>query len=177
MVLCPADHNNDSARRPPPGKKEETDMLNMIPYRANRTVAPRGLFDNFANDFFKPFFDGGFGGLMRPERAMNVDVRDDGDHYTLEADMPGVSKDELKVEVTGGVLTISADYDQKKEEKGEDERYVYRERRCGSVRRAFNVEGIREDDIAAEFKDGVLRLTLPKQEAPAAPETHAIEIQ
>ena len=148
-------------------------MFGMIPYRTSRNVAPRGLFDDFANDFFKPFV----GGMMRPEPSMKVDVRDDGDQYTLEADMPGVNKDNLKVEVADGILTISAEYDEKKEEKGEDDKYVYRERRCGSVRRSFNVEGIREDDITAEFKDGVLKLALPKQEEKALPEARTIMIQ
>ncbi len=152
-------------------------MFNIIPYRGNRSVAPRGFFDDFNADFFRPFFEGGFGAMMRPERAMKVDVRDEGYRYMLEADLPGVSKDDLKVEVSNGVLTISANYDQQKEEKDEEERYVYRERRCGSVSRAFNVEGIREEDISAEFRDGVLKLNLPKQEAKALPEARAIEIQ
>ena len=150
-------------------------MLNMVPYRSNRNVASRGFFDDFTSDFFKPLLDGF--GMIRPDQAMKVDVKDEGDRYTLEADMPGVSKDNLKVEVANGTLTISADYDEKKEEKGEDDKYVYRERRCGSMRRSFNVEGIREDDITAEFKDGVLKLTLPKQEVKAIPEARAIEIQ
>ena len=150
-------------------------MLNMIPYRSNRNVAPRGFFDDFTTDFFKPIFDGL--GMVRPEQAMKVDVKDEGDRYTLEADMPGVSKDDLKVEVANGMLTIAANYDESKEEKGEDDKYVYRERHCGSMRRAFNVEGIREEDITAEFKDGVLKLTLPKQEPKAIPETRAIQIQ
>lgn len=150
-------------------------MFGMIPYRSNRNIAPRGFFDDFTNDIFKPFYDSF--GMTRVEQAMKVDVRDEGDSYTLEADLPGVNKDNLKVEVSGGMLTISAEYDEKKEEKGEDDKYVYRERRCGSMRRSFNVEGIREDDITAEFKDGVLKLTLPKQEAKALPESRAIEIQ
>ena len=150
-------------------------MFGMIPSRSNRNVAPRGFFDDFTSDFFKPLLDGF--GMIRPDQAMKVDVKDEGDRYTLEADMPGVSKDNLKVEVANGTLTISADYDEKKEEKGEDDKYVYRERRCGSMRRSFNVEGIREDDITAEFKDGVLKLTLPKQEVKAIPEARAIEIQ
>ena len=150
-------------------------MLNMVPYRSNRNVAPRGFFDDFTSDFFKPLLDGF--GMIRPDQAMKVDVKDEGDRYTLEADMPGVSKDNLKVEVANGTLTISADYDEKKEEKGEDDKYVYRERRCGSMRRSFNVEGIREEDITAEFKDGVLKLILPKQEVKAIPEARAIEIQ
>ena len=117
------------------------------------------------------------GGCIGAENV-NVDMGQElGDKYTLEADMPGVSKDNVKVEIVGGMLTISANYDEKKEEKGEDDKYVYRERRCGSMRRSFNVEGIREDDITAEFKDGVLKLTLPKQETKALPETKAIEIQ
>lgn len=150
-------------------------MFGMIPYRSNRSVAPRGFFDDFTNDIFKPFYDSF--GMTRVEQAMKVDVRDEGDSYTLEADLPGVNKDNLKVEVSGGMLTISAEYDEKKEEKGEDDKYVYRERRCGSMRRSFNVEGIREDDITAEFKDGVLKLTLPKQETKALPESRAIQIQ
>ena len=150
-------------------------MFGMIPYRSNRSVAPRGFFDDFTSDIFKPFYDSF--GMTRVEQAMKVDVRDEGDSYTLEADLPGVNKDNLKVEVSGGMLTISAEYDEKKEEKGEDDKYVYRERRCGSMRRSFNVEGIREDDITAEFKDGVLKLTLPKQETKALPESRAIQIQ
>ena len=150
-------------------------MLNMVPYRSNRNVAPRGFFDDFTSDFFKPFFDGF--GMVRPDQAMKVDVKDEGDRYTLEADMPGVSKDDLKVEVANGTLTICADYDEKKEEKGEDDKYVYRERRCGSICRSFNVEGIREEDITAEFKDGVLSLNLPKQAQEEAPAARSIEIQ
>ena len=150
-------------------------MFNVIPYRSNHNVAPRGFFDDFTTDFFKPIFDGL--GMVRPEQAMKVDVKDEGDRYTLEADMPGVNKDDLKVEVANGMLTIAANYDENKEEKGEDDKYVYRERRCGSMRRSFNVEGIREDDITAEFRDGVLKLTLPKQEPKAIPETRAIQIQ
>jgi len=150
-------------------------MYGMIPYRNNRNVAPHGFFDDLTNDFFKPLFDGL--GMIRPEQAMKVDVRDEADRYILEADMPGVNKDNLKVEVANGVLTIAAGYDEKKEEKGEDDKYVYRERRCGSMRRSFNVEGIREDDITAEFRDGVLKLTLPKQEAKPIPEARAIQIQ
>ena len=151
-------------------------MFSMMPYRNGNNMMSRGLFEDFANDFFKPFFDGGFG-MTRSERGMRVDVKDEGDHFTLEADMPGVSKDDLKVEITGGVLTISARYNQEQEKKDEDEKYIYRERRCGGMSRSFNVEGIREDDISAEFRDGVLKLTLPKVEKPALPEARSIQIQ
>ena len=152
-------------------------MFNMMPYRANQNMAcreNRGFFEDFANDFFRPFF-GDFG-MMPAQRQMKVDVRDEGDKFVLEADMPGMKKDALKVEVNDGVLTISANYDETSEQKDDEKKYVYRERRSGSMSRAFNVEGIQEDGITAEFRDGVLTLNLPKQPEPEKPETHTIEI-
>ena len=155
-------------------------MFSVIPYRTSHNMVQRparGFFEDFSNDFFRPFFEGGFGEMMRAQSPMKVDVRDEGDHFLLEADMPGVSKDNVKVEVENGVLSLCAEYNQETGEKDENDRYVYRERRCGSMRRAFNVEGIREDGITAEFKDGVLRLTLPKEEEEAAPAARSIQIQ
>ena len=87
-----------------------------------------------------------------------------------------MKKDDLKVEVNDGVLTISADYDEHTEQTDEESKYVYRERRCGSMRQAFNVEGIREDGITARFQDGVLTLELPKCAPEEKPEAHTIEI-
>lgn len=152
-------------------------MFNMMPYRANQNITRRenrGYFEDFANDFFRPFF-GDFG-MMTEQRPMRVDVRDEGDRFVLEADVPGMKKDDLTVEVNDGVLTITANYDEHSEQKNEETKYVYRERRCGSMRRAFNVEGIQEEGITAAFKDGVLTLTLPKQVEAEKPETHTIEI-
>ena len=153
-------------------------MFSIIPYRTNQNMTRRenrGYFEDFANDFFRPFFADNFG-MMADQRPMKVDVKDDGDHYTLEADMPGMKKDDVKVEVNDGVLTISAEYN-KTEEKTEEDKYVYRERRFGSMSRSFNVEGIEENAITAEFKDGVLKLALPKCQPAPKPEAHAIEIQ
>ena len=153
-------------------------MFNMMPYRSNHNMTRndnRGYFEDFANDFFRPFFPESFG-MMAEQRPMKVDVRDEGDKFVLEADMPGMKKDDLKVEVKDGVLTIAASYDESKEEKNEETKYVYRERRCGSMSRAFNVEGIQEDGITAAFKDGMLTLELPKVAESEKPETHTIEI-
>ena len=154
-------------------------MFSIIPYRTDCNMARRenrGYFEDFANDFFRPFFADNFG-MMAAQKPMKVDVRDEGDHYVLEADMPGMKKDNLKVEVNDGLLTISAEYNETSEQKQDEDKYVYRERRCGSMSRSFNVEGIREQDITAEFRDGVLTLQLPKCEPAPKPEVHAIEIQ
>ena len=73
-------------------------------------------------------------------------------------------------------MTISAEYNQNDEKKDECGKYIYRERRFGSMKRSFNVsDGINEDGITAEFKDGVLTLNLPKVEE-AKHETHTIAI-
>jgi HSP20 family protein len=133
-------------------------MFNMMmPYRKNNALKNRETYLNpFSDDFFRSFFD-----MDAFEGALRVDVKDEGDHYLMEADMPGVKKDDIHVDVDGGVLTISTEYDESKDDKKDD--YVCRERRWGGACRSFNVEGVKEEDIKAEFKDGVLRLTLPKQ--------------
>lgn len=153
-------------------------MFNIMPYRTNHNMTRRenrGYFEDFANDFFRPFFADGFN-MLAEQRPMRVDVRDEGDHYVLEADMPGMSRDDLKVEVNDGVLTISAEYNEDNSQKDEADKYIYHERRFGSMSRSFNVEGIREADITAAFKDGVLRLNLPKSEPVPKPEAHTIAI-
>ena len=133
-------------------------MFTMIPYRPmteNRPQYP------ICDDFFRPFFG-------RPmERSFKVDVKDSGDSYTLEAELPGVEKDNIEIGVENDVLTISVRRDDKKEDK-DPSGYVIRERRMGRASRSFSVEGIRQDDITAQYVNGVLTLTLPKEKDEAA---------
>ena len=153
-------------------------MFSILPYRANNHMANRNFFNDFESDFFRPFFEGGFGGMMPARHPMKVDVREEDDRFVLEAEIPGVKKENLKVEAHDGTLTISAEYNAETEAKdAESDRYVYRERRTGSLSRSFNIEGIREEDITAKFENGVLTLNLPKQAQEPEPEHRAIEIQ
>ena len=153
-------------------------MFGIIPYRNHQSAIRRenrGSFEDFANDFFRPFFTEGFG-WPTAQRALRVDVLDEGDRFVLKADLPGVKRDDLSVTVGDGVLTISAGFDETDGSKDGEDRYVCRERRIGSVSRAFSVEGIREEGITAGFSDGVLRLELPKREPSAQPQPRAIAI-
>ena len=145
-------------------------MMNMMPYyTVSRNVKPRTVRSErsltpFGDDFFRAFFG------ESAVTGMKVDVQDKGDSYLLEADLPGVKKEEVNLSVENSVLTISVE---QKEEKNEDDtarRYICRERRAVSMSRSFSLEGIQEDGITADYADGVLRLTLPKvaQEVPAA---------
>src|SRR5271165_636560 len=92
-----------------------------------------------------------------------VDIAEDDKEYTIKAELPGVSKEEVKVTVEGGVLSISGERKAEKEEK--DKKYHRIERSYGSFVRSFTLpEGTSTDKIGAEFKDGILKLHLPKDE-------------
>ena len=130
-------------------------MFGLIPYTHNITRRnDRDFLNPFSDDFMREFF----GTISNV--GFRVDVRDEGDHYTMEAELPGVKKEDVKVSVENGVMTITATTNT--EGQHNNDNYVYRERRYGSMQRAFSLEGIREDEIAGEYKDGVLTLNLPK---------------
>lgn len=125
----------------------------------------------FGDSFFAPFFDMGdmFGSC-----GFRVDVKDEKDHYALEAELPGVPKEQIEVSVDNGVLTIAANMNSEK--KTEKDNYVYSERKTGRFQRSFNLEGIREQDIKADYKDGILKLELPKAQPAAQPSRRLIDI-
>ena len=130
-------------------------MFGLIPYTRSITRRnDRNFMNPFADEFFRSFFGN------EPAVSFKVDVRDEGDRFTLEAELPGVKKEELKISAENGVLTISANASSENEQRTDN--YVYRERRTGIMQRAFSLEGINEDGISAEYADGVLKLTLPK---------------
>lgn len=141
-------------------------MFEMMPFEWNHT---NDLLDSFAN--FERNFFGNTG------RSFNTDIQDTGKEYVLEAELPGFNKEDIHVEVQDGVLTISAKHEEKQDEKDEKSgKYVRRERRYGSYQRSFNLNGVDAKNIQGAYENGVLKLTLPKEQ-PAVPETHRIEIK
>ena len=97
---------------------------------------------------------------------MKTDVREHDYHYELDVDLPGFSKDEITLNLESGYLTISAakslDREGKEKKRG---RVIRQERYAGSVSRSFYIgEELTQDEIKAAFKDGVLKITLPKRE-------------
>ena len=130
-------------------------MSSLIPYRFRNSLSRPDA--SFLDDFFRPLFMSG-GNFPA---AFSVDVKDEGDKFLLEADLPGVKREGVNIDVNDGVLTISAEWtSEKKEEKGKD--YIVNERRSGRASRSFALENVKEDEISAEYKDGVLRLVMPK---------------
>ena len=132
--------------------------------------------DNVFDDFFDfPFYDDKAEKKLYGHHAANLmktDIQEHDDGYTLEMDLPGFKKDEIKVELNNGYMTISAakglDEDEKDKKSG---KYIRRERYAGACQRSYYVgEDITEEDIKAEFKHGILKLFIPKKEAKPAVE-------
>lgn len=93
--------------------------------------------------------------------APAVDITESPREYTVKAELPGVKKEEVKINVENGVLTVSGERKAEHEEK--DARFHRVERSFGSYSRSFSLpEDVVQDKIAAEYKDGVLFVHLPK---------------
>lgn len=99
------------------------------------------------------------------------------DHYEITAEMPGFSKDQIHISMENGVLSISAKKEESKETKDEERRYIRRERGVSAFQRQFSVKGVKESDIKASLKDGVLKIELPKMEKEIEKPVHQIEIE
>ena len=95
--------------------------------------------------------------------APAIDVEETDKHYRITADIPGLTKKDVKVNITNNILTISGE--RKTVNDSEKDHYHYRERHYGSFSRSFNLpETVKEDDVSASFKNGILAITLPKHE-------------
>lgn len=142
-------------------------MFGMLPFeRSDNNLFDS--FDNFARDFFRK--------SNTDLPAFRTDIRDDGDHFTLEADLPGFNKEDISLDLKDSILAISAIHQESDEQKDDKGNYIRRERRYGSFQRSFDVTGIDQSGISAAYQNGVLTLSLPK-ERPVEPESYKIAIQ
>ena len=126
---------------------------------------------NAFNDFDKDFF----GGRM-PVNNCKTDIRDDGNKYVLESELPGFEKEDIKLDISGTQLTISAEHSTNNDEKDDKGNYIRRERIFGSYKRSFDIGDIDTEAISAEYRNGILTIELPKK-APEAPVARRLEIK
>ena len=111
-------------------------------------------------------------------RMMRTDVKELENAYELTMDLPGYSKEDLSVKLEQGYLTVTGSKNEDHEEKDDQNRYLRRERYTGSCSRSFYVgEDVRQEDIHASFKDGVLTLTVPKEGPKVEPAEKLITIE
>lgn len=143
-------------------------MFDMMPFERRNSMARFDPFRELEN-FEKSFF-GDFGGGFR------TDIKDKGDHFELEADLPGVKKEDIAVDIDGDCLTISAQRDSQREEKNDQEQYVRRERSYGSYSRSFDISNVKSEGISGSYENGVLKLVLPKR-SPTGSASRRLDIQ
>lgn len=140
-------------------------MFGMIPFGREENSLWNYL-DNMERSLFT-----GFGDMSQ----FRCDIQDKGDHYLLEAELPGFQKEDISLELKEGILTIKAEHKENQDQKDDKGNYIRRERRYGSFSRTFDVSGIDENAITAVYNNGILELTLPKL-APVVPQSRQIAI-
>ena len=144
------------------------------------SIFGENLFDDMFRDFasFDPFSESDELYGKHARALMKTDVRETDNSYELDIDLPGFKKDELQLHLQDGYLTVSAAKGLDKDEKDKEGHYIRRERYAGQCSRSFYVgENITEEDVHAKYEDGILRLSIPKKDAPKLPERRVIAIE
>lgn len=133
------------------------------------------LMDDFLGNgwFTRPSWDKQTASLMR------TDIKEGKTNYEMTIDLPGYNKEDVKLELSDGYLSISAAHDDTKDEKDDEGRIIRQERYSGSMQRSFFVgKDLKEEDIRAQFTNGVLSISFPKEEQrKAIPEKKTILIE
>lgn len=125
---------------------------------------------------YDPFFDFFFPVLgENNQNLMKADVLDLDDSYLLKMNVPGVKKEDIKVSIDNGTLTINVKYDHENETKGT---YLFKEREVGEFVRSFKVDrNITNEDISASLEDGVLSIDIQKKKEEVDKHSQYIEIK
>lgn len=118
---------------------------------------------NSSLDLFEEIFKDDF--LTRKNQSlMKSDIKETDNNYVIETDLPGYNKENITIDLKNGYLGISAKVESTDESK-ENGKYIHQERFYGECSRSFYVgDNIKEEDINAEFKNGILKIVIPKKE-------------
>lgn len=143
-------------------------MSGLVPFNRNRNV---GNFYSMLDDFFNDAWS--------PRRSVQsdtfkLDVKEDDQEYVVEAELPGVNKDELNVELREGRLTIAVNRDERKAETDEQKQVIHRERYYTSMARSLFLGDAAREGIDAKLSDGILSIHVPK--APSNEPNYRIDI-
>ena len=131
-------------------------MFDLVPFGKKNVV--NTFFDEFERNFWPELFKDNF--FENRLAGFKADIYDNGDEYVIEAELAGFAKEDIDVQINEDRLTISAKKDETVEDKNAN--YIRKERRSGLLTRSFILDNVKRDEIKAEFKDGILKLNLPK---------------
>ncbi|MFW6281373.1 MAG: Hsp20/alpha crystallin family protein [bacterium] len=132
-------------------------MFDLVPFRKNKNGSLSNIEDSFnslMSNFFNDF-------MNENEFAFKTDIREEKDKYWIEAELPGLNKEDIQIEVNDNRLNITASRNEMVEEKKDN--YIYKERKTGKFQRSFLLDNVKEDEIEAEYDNGILKLMLPKE--------------
>ena len=122
-------------------------------------IPRRNHFDLFDEMFRDPFFEGS------ESKVMKTDIKEKKDKYLIDIDLPGYEKEDIKMEISDGYLTVHASVNKEVNDEKENGKYVRKERYVGECSRSFYVgENVKEEEIKAKFKNGTLTIEVPKKD-------------
>ena len=144
------------------------------------SIFSENLFDDFFGDDWMRFpvwsgRDPLYG--KHAKNLMKTDVRETEHTYEVDVDLPGFKKDEIKLDLKDGYLTISAAKGLDKDEKDKEGKYIRQERYAGACSRSFYVGDVETKDVSARYEDGILKISLPKEAKKELPASSAIAIE
>ena len=148
------------------------------------SIFGENLFDDFFDDV--PFFDNRAENQIEKKlygrhahNVMKTDIKETDDNYELIVDLPGFKKDEIRLQLENGYLTVNAAKGLDKDEQDKKGRYVRRERYAGSMSRSFYVgKHVTVEDVHPKYESGILSFSVPKEEAkPVEEKKHYISIE
>lgn len=143
------------------------------------SIFSENLFDEFFDDDFSMFPAWGKRNPLYGKHAKNLmktDVRETESSYEVDIDLPGFKKEDIKLNLENGYLTVSAQKGLDKDEQDKNGRYIRQERYTGLCSRSFYVGDMKPSDVAAKYEDGILKISLPKVDQKKLPESTSIAI-
>jgi HSP20 family protein len=156
--------------------KDESKKTDLVPAWPFNWKSLDSAFENFRKEFEKSFSSFPSLPSMPKITSLSCDVLDEGDKYVIKAEMPGVKKDEIKINVFDNSLEISAQHKEEEEEKKKN--YLRKERSEISYYRTLPLpEKVVSDKTQAKLADGILSMTIPKATPTPKPKSISIQVQ
>jgi HSP20 family protein len=144
-------------------KKEEQIMFGLTPLNDNYLSRRRSNditdFHNIIDDFFE---NSRLSASNFHRNSFKMDIRENDDNYLIDAELPGIDKNEIKIDYENNQLSIAVQREVEKDES--KDKYIHRERHFSSMQRSVYLPDIAAEDISASFKDGILEIAAKKKQ-------------